>query len=229
MVTSPGAASWTSAPEPGTTPSISPRSTEPASPGSNSLRPSTNAPSPPTRTLKVRSSSRETWSSCLARTESFDAAYAIGTLAFIDPHRSLPALRDGLRPGAPLILSLLHTDLNGLGPSTEVAPRRQMILLRDDPPLPTQMWVLAPQLWEDLLTEYGFRIEAIDLLPHPDASATVIQQLIRARRGTGAGAAGRVDGSAPEPREVNEVRTSTPEAYSSAESHHAGPSTAPNR
>ncbi|MCX4501147.1 bifunctional class I SAM-dependent methyltransferase/NUDIX hydrolase [Streptomyces anulatus] len=118
----------------------------------------------------------------LAGAEPYDAAYAIGTLAFIDPHRSLPALRDGLCPGAPLILSLLHTDLHGLGPSTEVTPREQMILLRDDPPLPTQMWVLAPQLWEDLLTEYGFRVETIDLLPHPDASATVIQQVIRARR-----------------------------------------------
>ncbi|MET8561219.1 bifunctional class I SAM-dependent methyltransferase/NUDIX hydrolase [Streptomyces flaveolus] len=118
----------------------------------------------------------------LAGTEPFDAAYAIGTLGFIDPHRSLPALRDGLRPGAPLILSLLHTDLHGRGPSSEVAPREQMILLRDDPPLPTQMWVLAPQLWEDLLTEYGFRVEAIDVLPHPDESASVVQQLIRARR-----------------------------------------------
>ncbi|WP_405928018.1 bifunctional class I SAM-dependent methyltransferase/NUDIX hydrolase [Streptomyces griseus] len=118
----------------------------------------------------------------LAGSEPYDAAYAIGTLAFIDPHRSLPALRDGLRPGAPLILSLLHTDLHGRGPSREVAPREQMILLRDDPPLPTQMWVLAPQLWEDLLTEYGFRVETIDLLPHPDESALVIQQLIRARR-----------------------------------------------
>ncbi|MFD6243252.1 MULTISPECIES: class I SAM-dependent methyltransferase [Streptomyces] len=37
----------------------------------------------------------------LAKAESFDAAYAIGTLAFIDPHRSLPALRDGLRPRRP--------------------------------------------------------------------------------------------------------------------------------
>ncbi|MDL2075810.1 bifunctional class I SAM-dependent methyltransferase/NUDIX hydrolase [Streptomyces sp. GXMU-J15] len=118
----------------------------------------------------------------LAGVKPFDAAYAIGTLAFIDPHRSLPALRDGLRSGAPLILSLLHTDLHGRGPSTEVAPREQMILLRNDPPLPTQMWVLAPQLWEDLLTEYGFRVEAIDLFPHPDESTTVIQQLIRARR-----------------------------------------------
>ncbi|MFE1987894.1 bifunctional class I SAM-dependent methyltransferase/NUDIX hydrolase [Streptomyces mirabilis] len=118
----------------------------------------------------------------LAKAEPFDAAYAIGTLAFIDPHRVLPTLRDGLRPGAPLILSLLHTDLHGRGPSTEVAPHEQMILLRDDPPLPTQMWVLAPQLWEDLLTEYGFRVEAIDLLHHPEESAPVIQQLIRARR-----------------------------------------------
>lgn len=118
----------------------------------------------------------------LAGVEPFDAAYAIGTLGFIDPHRALPALRDGLRPGAPLVLSLLHTDLHGHGPSTEVAPREQMILLRDDPPLPTQMWVLAPQLWEDLLTEYSFRVEAIDLLHHPDENASVIQQLIRARR-----------------------------------------------
>lgn len=118
----------------------------------------------------------------LAGVVPFDAAYAIGTLAFIDPRRSLPALRDGLRPDAPLILSLLHTDLHGRGPSTEVAPREQAILLRDDPPLPTQMWVLAPQLWEDLLTEYGFRVEAIDLFPHPDENAPVIQQFLRARR-----------------------------------------------
>ncbi|MFD8775391.1 MULTISPECIES: bifunctional class I SAM-dependent methyltransferase/NUDIX hydrolase [unclassified Streptomyces] len=118
----------------------------------------------------------------LAEAEPFDAAYAIGTLAYIDPHRALPALRNGLRAGAPLILSLLHTDLHGRGPSTQVAPREQMILLRDDPPLPTQMWVLAPQLWEDLLAEYGFRVESIDLLHHPDDNALVIQQLIRARR-----------------------------------------------
>ncbi|MEU9384555.1 bifunctional class I SAM-dependent methyltransferase/NUDIX hydrolase [Streptomyces sp. NPDC048279] len=118
----------------------------------------------------------------LAGAEPFDAAYAIGTLGFIDPHRSLPALRDGLRPGAPLVLSLLHTDLHGRGPSMEVAPREQLILLRDDPPLPTRMWVLAPQVWEELLTGYGFRVEAIDLLPHPDESAAVVQQLIRARR-----------------------------------------------
>ncbi|MFF8731550.1 hypothetical protein ACF073_34435 [Streptomyces sp. NPDC015171] len=40
----------------------------------------------------------------------------------------------------------------------------------------------APQLWEDLLTEYGFRVEAIDLLRHTEGSTPVVQQLIRARR-----------------------------------------------
>ncbi|MGW5868343.1 class I SAM-dependent methyltransferase [Streptomyces sp. NPDC055239] len=40
----------------------------------------------------------------LAGAEPFDAAYAIGTLGFIDPRRVLPALREGLRAGAPLIL-----------------------------------------------------------------------------------------------------------------------------
>ncbi|WP_420036114.1 bifunctional class I SAM-dependent methyltransferase/NUDIX hydrolase [Streptomyces sp. cg28] len=118
----------------------------------------------------------------LAGAEPFDAAYAIGTLAFTDPHRTLPALHDGLQPGAPLILSLLHTDLHGHGPSTEAAPREQQILLRDDPPLLTQMWVLAPQLWEDLLADSGFLVEAIDLFPHPDEKVQVVQQLIRARR-----------------------------------------------
>ncbi|WP_043493630.1 bifunctional class I SAM-dependent methyltransferase/NUDIX hydrolase [Streptomyces viridosporus] len=118
----------------------------------------------------------------LRTAEPFDAAYAIGSLAFTDPYRVLPALRDGLRPGAPLVLSLLHTDLHGRGPSTTVAPREQTIRLRDDPPLPTRMWVLTPQLWEDLLSEHGFRIEAVDLLRPRDESNPVVQQLIRARR-----------------------------------------------
>lgn len=118
----------------------------------------------------------------LRTAEPFDAAYAMGTMAFADPHRTLPALRDGLRPGAPLVLSLLHTDLHGRGPSTTVAPREQMILLRDDPPLPTRMWVLTPQLWEDLLTEHGFIVEAVDLLRALQDDNPVVIQLIRARR-----------------------------------------------
>ncbi|MCQ6251083.1 NUDIX hydrolase [Streptomyces malaysiensis] len=49
------------------------------------------------------------------------------------------------------------------------------------------MWVLAPRLWEDLLTGHGFRVEAIDLLRPSDENENnsvnpVVQQLIRARR-----------------------------------------------
>lgn len=44
------------------------------------------------------------------------------------------------------------------------------------------MWVLAPRLWKALLTEYGFHVEAIDLLHHPDENVPITQQLIRARR-----------------------------------------------
>lgn len=118
----------------------------------------------------------------LQRAEPFDAAYAVGTLAFIDPYRVLPALSDGLRPGAPLILSLLHTDLHGRGPTSTVEPREQMVRLRDDPPLPTRMWVLAPHVWEDLLTAHGFRIGSIDLLRSPTEGVLNVQQLIRATR-----------------------------------------------
>jgi 8-oxo-dGTP pyrophosphatase MutT (NUDIX family) len=118
----------------------------------------------------------------LKNAEPYDAAYAIGTLAYIDPHISLPALRDGLRAGAPLVFSVLHTDMNEQGPANTVAPRHQEVLLRKDPPLPVQCWVLTPQLWEDLLTDTGFAVTDIQLLAAPDDNNPVVHQLIRARR-----------------------------------------------
>ncbi|MEU8483375.1 NUDIX domain-containing protein [Streptomyces sp. NPDC048641] len=118
----------------------------------------------------------------LRAAEPYEAAYAIGSLAYLDPHVSLPALRDGLTRGAPLVFSVLHTDLHGRGPSTGVAPREQQVLLRKEPPIPVDMWVLTPRLWEDLLTSYGFQVEAVNLLTAPAADTPAVQQLIRARR-----------------------------------------------
>ncbi|MGH4033027.1 SAM-dependent methyltransferase [Actinomycetota bacterium Odt1-20B] len=113
----------------------------------------------------------------------YDAAYAIGTLGCVDPHHVLPALRDHLADGAAFVFSALHTNLDGAGPRSTVAPRPEMIRLRDTPPIPLQMWVLTPQLWEDLLTDTGFLVEAVDLLHAPTATGSpVIHQLIRARR-----------------------------------------------
>ncbi|MFD7016655.1 NUDIX domain-containing protein [Streptomyces sp. NPDC059928] len=118
----------------------------------------------------------------LRAAEPYEAAYAVGTLTYLDPHVSLPALRDALAAGAPLVFSALHTDLHGCGPSTTVAPREQQLLLRKEPAIPVDMFVLVPHLWEDLLTSYGFQVEAMNLLTAPDADNLVVHQLIRARR-----------------------------------------------
>ncbi|MFD7233666.1 class I SAM-dependent methyltransferase [Streptomyces sp. NPDC059881] len=118
----------------------------------------------------------------LRAAEPYDAAYAIGTVACIDPLYLLPALRDGLGHGARLVFSALHTNLHGHAPSSVIVPRQEMIRIRDQEPIPLQMWVLTPQLWEDVLVDYGFRVEAIILLRAPEADNPVIVQLIRARR-----------------------------------------------
>ncbi|WP_328373361.1 class I SAM-dependent methyltransferase (plasmid) [Streptomyces sp. NBC_00445] len=118
----------------------------------------------------------------LRTAKPYDAAYAIGTLACIDPHYLLPALQDGLMVSAPLVFSALHTNLHEQGPSPVVAPRHEMLRIRDQEPIPVQMWVLTPQLWEDLLVDYGFRVESIDLLSAPEADNPVVVQLIRASR-----------------------------------------------
>ncbi|MFE7712585.1 NUDIX domain-containing protein [Streptomyces sp. NPDC057486] len=118
----------------------------------------------------------------LRQVDPYDAAYGIRTFGCIDPHHLLPALRDGLAENAPLVFSALHTDAEGRQPSSTVAPRQQVIRLRNEEPIPTQMWVLTPQLWGDLLTNHGFTVEAVDLLRAPEGDNPVVIQLIRARR-----------------------------------------------
>lgn len=118
----------------------------------------------------------------LRHVEPYDAAYGVRTFACIDPHHLLPALRDGLVEGAPLVFSALHTDFEGRGPSSTVTSRAGAIRLRNDEPIDTQMWVIAPHLWEDLLTDHGFTVEAVDLLRAPQDDDLVVIQLVRARR-----------------------------------------------
>ncbi|MEV6117809.1 methyltransferase domain-containing protein [Streptomyces sp. NPDC052109] len=119
----------------------------------------------------------------LRHAQPYEAAYALRSFACVDPGRLLPALRDGLLAGAPLVFSALHTDADGQRPSEVVAPRREYIRLRDEEPIPTRMWVLSPRLWEGLLAAHGFTVEAVDLLTAPDPDNPVIVQLVRARRG----------------------------------------------
>ncbi|MGV9347858.1 bifunctional class I SAM-dependent methyltransferase/NUDIX hydrolase [Streptomyces spiralis] len=118
----------------------------------------------------------------LRRAKPYEAAYGLRTFGCIDPHHLLPALRDNLADGAPLVFSALHTDAEGRGPYGEVTPRRQLIRLRDEEPIPTRMWVLTPRLWADLLSDHRFRVEAIELLTAPDDGDPVVVQLVQARR-----------------------------------------------
>jgi SAM-dependent methyltransferase len=118
----------------------------------------------------------------LRTAQPYEAAYAIGTLGCADPHVLLPALRDGLMNGAPLVFSVLHTNLHRQGPASTVMPRQETIRIRGQEPIPVQLWVLTPQLWEDLLVDNGFRVEAIELLRAPEADNPVVVQLISASR-----------------------------------------------
>lgn len=66
--------------------------------------------------------------------------------------------------------SVPHTDLHENSPSQSVEPRRLQLRLRGLEPLEADLWALCPQAWEDLLGEYGFTVEAIDLLPRGDVT-----------------------------------------------------------
>ncbi|ELP65723.1 bifunctional class I SAM-dependent methyltransferase/NUDIX hydrolase [Streptomyces sp. WI04-05B] len=118
----------------------------------------------------------------LRDTEPYDLVYSVHGLVFIDPCRLLPVLRDGIRPGGRLVFSTLHTNLDGRGPSSAIASRQEEIRLAQTQPIPVQMWILAPDVWERLLAENGFAVESIELLHAPDADNPVVVQLIQARR-----------------------------------------------
>ncbi|MFF4408437.1 NUDIX domain-containing protein [Streptomyces sp. NPDC001407] len=112
----------------------------------------------------------------------YDVVYAMHSLGFIDPHQLLPALAPRVRPGGRLVFSVLHTNRDGLGPSTTVSPRDEGVRLANEGMLTTPMWVLTPALWEDLLVESGFLVKTIDLLPSPKDDDPVVCQLITAHR-----------------------------------------------
>ncbi|WP_411150124.1 bifunctional class I SAM-dependent methyltransferase/NUDIX hydrolase [Streptomyces sp. A30] len=118
----------------------------------------------------------------LSDTEPYDLVYSVHGLSYIAPHRLLPVLRDGIRPHGRLVFSTLHTNLNGLGPSPTVTARQEEVRLAKTAPIPVQMWILAPDVWERLLAEHGFTVESVDLLRAPDPGTPVVVQLIQARR-----------------------------------------------
>lgn len=118
----------------------------------------------------------------LKQAEPYDVIYSIHAFGYIDPHRLLPAVAAALKPDGRLFFSVLHTNAAGRGPFQSVTAHPEVLPLAGGEPLTVQMWVLGPTLWEDLLVEYGFLVDKIDVLDAPEASNPVSCRLFRVRR-----------------------------------------------
>lgn len=113
----------------------------------------------------------------------YDLVYSVNGLPFLDPRRVLPALVNALRPGGRLVFSALHTNSAGEGPSAALAPRPEILRLPGtDREHLVHMWVLAPQLWEDLLVEHGLTVETVTAVDAPQPGNAVSYRLYVARR-----------------------------------------------
>ncbi|GHK01471.1 hypothetical protein SY2F82_32680 [Streptomyces sp. Y2F8-2] len=67
--------------------------------------------------------------------------YSIHGFAYVEPRRMLPAVAAALAPGGRLVFSVLHTDSDGHGPWSTVAPRPETLPLAGGGRLTVQMWV----------------------------------------------------------------------------------------
>ncbi|MFF7177565.1 methyltransferase domain-containing protein [Streptomyces sp. NPDC008121] len=115
--------------------------------------------------------------------DPYDLVYSVGSMPYLNPDRLLPVLANGMRPGGRLLFSALHTNSDGIGPSTELMPRPEILRLpgtTEDHPV--NMWVLTPHLWEGLLVQHGFSMEAVTAIDCPEPDNHVSYRLYAARR-----------------------------------------------
>ncbi|MER5216986.1 bifunctional class I SAM-dependent methyltransferase/NUDIX hydrolase [Streptomyces sp. NPDC002838] len=117
-----------------------------------------------------------------AVTQPYDVVYSVNAVPYIDPRRLLPALAGALRPGGTLCFTVLHTNSRGDGPSPVVESRPEILRLAGGGEVTVRMWVLAPDVWAELLTEHGLRVEHIDVLDAPDEDNHVSYRVFRVTR-----------------------------------------------
>ncbi|MGW5618362.1 bifunctional class I SAM-dependent methyltransferase/NUDIX hydrolase [Streptomyces sp. NPDC003877] len=118
----------------------------------------------------------------LRTAEPYDVVYSVNAVPYIDPHRLLPALAGALRPGGRLCFTVLHTNARGDGPSDRVAARPETLRLAGGANVTVHMWVLTTEVWTDLLTEYGLRVEQVDTLDTPQPGNRASYRLFRVTR-----------------------------------------------
>ncbi|MDL5200130.1 NUDIX domain-containing protein [Streptomyces sp. ALI-76-A] len=109
----------------------------------------------------------------LSTAEPYDVICSVDAVPYADPRRLLPVLVSALRPGGTLCFTVPHTDSHGTGPSSAVEPRFEAGV---------PVWVLTPELWTDLLTEHGLRVEHVDVLDSPAGDDPASHRLFRVVR-----------------------------------------------
>jgi SAM-dependent methyltransferase len=116
----------------------------------------------------------------LNTTTPYDVIYSLSTFHFLNPHRLLPTLASALKPGGRLYFTVLHTNSAGHGPISTVTPRPETLRLAGGDDLTVHMWVLTTQLWQDLLTQYGLRVQSITALNAPEHNNHASYRLFQA-------------------------------------------------
>ncbi|MFF9030047.1 bifunctional class I SAM-dependent methyltransferase/NUDIX hydrolase [Streptomyces iakyrus] len=133
----------------------------------------------------------------LRAAEPYDVVYSVNAVPYVDPHRLLPALAGALRPGGRLCFTVLHSNSRGDGPSDRVTARPEVLRLAGGGEVTVRMWVLTPELWTALLTEYGLRVEGIDVLDTPEEGNRASYRLFRVTRPVRVSSRPRVDKAPP--------------------------------
>nr|WP_258053327.1 NUDIX domain-containing protein [Streptomyces sp. Ru72] len=118
----------------------------------------------------------------LSTAAPYDVIYSLSTFHFLDPHRLLPALATALKPGGRLCFTVLHTNSVGDGPTSTVTPRPEILHLAGGGELTMHMWVLTPELWEDLLGQYGLHVQDITVLDTPEENNNASYRLFQVHR-----------------------------------------------
>ncbi|MFH8803318.1 bifunctional class I SAM-dependent methyltransferase/NUDIX hydrolase [Streptomyces sp. NPDC017936] len=112
----------------------------------------------------------------------YDVVYSVGAVPYVDPRRLLPALATALTPGGTLCFSVPHTDGHGEGPSAGVVARPEPLVFAGGGRTTVRRWVLAPEVWQELLAEHGLRVEEVVEVPSPDPAGLASYRVLRARR-----------------------------------------------
>ncbi|SHI47748.1 Ubiquinone/menaquinone biosynthesis C-methylase UbiE [Streptomyces sp. 3214.6] len=111
----------------------------------------------------------------------YDVVYSVNAVPFIDPRRLLPALATALAPGGTLCFSVLHTNSRGDGPTSDLVARPETLRFAGGGETTVRMWAPVPEVWEELLTEHGLRVEDVVPVTAPDPANRASYRVFRAR------------------------------------------------